>query len=118
MGTWLCCQVAVVGVVTVHVVSVVRQRLTLPQIMRCLMGPAYTSDNGWRQDTQYATSTGRGVAHSPYLSLWVCDRVALDDMTAEGGCLAVLPGGRGEGGGVGGECSAPVLTMLDGIYCY
>jgi ectoine hydroxylase-related dioxygenase (phytanoyl-CoA dioxygenase family) len=88
-----------VGVVTVHVVSVVRQRLTLPQIMRCLMGPAYTSDNGWRQDTQYATSTGRDVAHSPYLSLWVCDRVALDDMTAEGGCLAVLPGGRGGGGG-------------------
>jgi ectoine hydroxylase-related dioxygenase (phytanoyl-CoA dioxygenase family) len=45
---------------------------------------------GWHYDSQYATSSGRAVAHSPYLSLWV----ALDDVDQENGCLVVIPGGR------------------------
>jgi len=44
----------------------------------------------WHCDSQYASSTGRTVQYSPYVSLWV----ALDDMAPDNGCLVVLPGGR------------------------
>jgi hypothetical protein len=56
-----------------------------------IVKPPHSSGSafGWHYDSQQC-SPQCGVQHSPYLSLWV----ALDDMTAENGCLMVLPGSR------------------------
>jgi hypothetical protein len=51
----------------------------------CSKGSAF----GWHYDSQ-SCGEQQGVHYSPYLSLWV----ALNDMTAENGCLTVLPGSR------------------------
>lgn len=47
---------------------------------------------GWHYDSQASRAAGRGLVHTPYLSLWV----ALDDMSADNGCLVLMPGARGE----------------------
>lgn len=46
---------------------------------------------GWHYDSQASRAAGRGLVHTPYLSLWV----PLDDMSADNGCLVLMPGARG-----------------------
>uniref|UniRef100_A0A383VSD0 Uncharacterized protein n=1 Tax=Tetradesmus obliquus TaxID=3088 RepID=A0A383VSD0_TETOB len=90
--SWPCCQ----GVTTFL------QRPQLLQLLQAALGstavllyneqyiikPPHSRGSafGWHYDSQWCDKQ-----YSPYLSLWV----ALDDMTAENGCLVVLPGSRG-----------------------
>lgn len=94
--SWPCCQGIAAFLQSPQVLQLMQAALGSTAVLlyneQYIMKPPHSSGSafGWHYDSQWCDKQ-HGVQYSPYLSLWV----ALDDMTAENGCLVVLPGSRG-----------------------